>query len=147
MSDQATPTSFGDILLTFEFVSSSSPGGNGAIICRRTGRIYWRYEDSGLDELHEDLPDDVEDDEKYIAIPDKRDLGLGKPLALEFARQFLPGDFEYVRDIFDRRGAYPKFKALLVRRRALDRWHAFENEATNKALRDWCEANSIEVSG
>jgi len=146
MSDKATPLSFEDILLGFTFVEGGNPGGNDAIICRRTGKIYWRYEDPSIDELNEELPDDVADDENYIAIPDKRELGLGKPLVLEFAREFLPADYADVRDIFDRRGAYPKFKALLMRRHALDRWHAFENEATNKALRDWCEANSIEVS-
>jgi hypothetical protein len=30
----------------------------------------------------DELPDDVEDDENYVAIPDKRELGLGNPLAL-----------------------------------------------------------------
>jgi len=48
--------------------------------------------------------------------------------------------------MFSKRGDYPKFKALLARRHALDRWHAFEEKATNQALRDWCEANSIELS-
>jgi hypothetical protein len=33
-----------------------------------------------------------------------------------------------------------------MRRHALDRWHAFEEKATNRALRDWCEENAIEVS-
>jgi hypothetical protein len=33
----------------------------------------------------EELPDDI-DNEKYIAIPDKRELDLGKPLVLDFAR-------------------------------------------------------------
>jgi hypothetical protein len=146
MSNHTTPTSFQDLILAFEFVASSYPGANHAILCRRTGKIYWHSEDSDLDEIDEELPDDIDDDEKYIALPDKRDLGLGKPLALEFAREFLPRDLDDVRDIFGRRGAYPKFKALLVRRRALDRWHAFENAATNQALRDWCKANSIEVS-
>ena len=51
-----------------------------------------------------------------------------------------------VRYMFSKRGDYPKFKALLARRHALDRWHAFEEKATNQALRDWCEANSIELS-
>jgi hypothetical protein len=29
---------------------------------------------------------------------------------LDFARQFLPGDFDDVRQIFSRRGAYARFK-------------------------------------
>jgi hypothetical protein len=41
-----------------------------------------------------ELPDDTGDSEKFLQIPDKRELDLGKPLALDFARQFLPGDFD-----------------------------------------------------
>jgi hypothetical protein len=141
------PVSFQEILTAFEFVGSSDLGMNEAILCRRTGKIYWRSEFSGLDELNDEPPDDVEDDEKYIAIPDKRELGLGKPLALDFAREFLPNDFDEVRSIFSKRGAYPKFRALLTRRDALERWHAFESKATEQALREWCELNSIEVAG
>lgn len=144
------PTSFEDIRLGFDFVDSNDLGANDAILCRRTGKIYWRSESSDLDELNDgtndELPDDFVDDENYIAIPGKRDLGLGKPLVLAFVSECLPGDFDDVRYMFSKRGAYPKFKALLARRNAIDRWHDFENKATDKALRDWCEANSIEVS-
>lgn len=139
------PTSFGDILLAFEFVGSSYPGANRAILCRRSGKIYYQSDDLGLDELNDELPDDA-DGEGYVAIPDKRDLDLGKPLALDFAAEFLPKDFDDVRNMFSRRGAYAKFKALLTRRHALERWYAFEEKATNQALRDWCETHSIKVS-
>ena len=140
------PTSFEDIRLAFEFVDSNYPGANDAILCRRTGKIYLRSDLAGIDEISDELPEDFVDDENYIAIPDKRDLGLGKPLVLAFVSECLPGDFDDVRYMFSKRGAYPKFKALLARRKATDRWHDFENKATDKALRDWCEANSIEVS-
>ena len=141
------PVSFPDILLAFEFVGSSSFGDQQAIVCRRTGKIYWRSEFSDLDEFNDEFPDDVEDEEKYIAIPDKRELGLGKPLALDFAREFLPDDFDEVRYIFSKRGAYKKFRSLLIRRSALERWYDFESKATEQALREWCEFNSIEVTG
>jgi hypothetical protein len=49
--------------------------------------------------------------------------------------------------MFSKRGAYQKFRALLIRRNALDRWHDFESKATERALREWCEFNSIEVAG
>jgi hypothetical protein len=140
------PTSFEDILLAFEFVGSSYPGVNRAILCRPTGKIYYQSDDLGLDEVNVELPAEDADGEGYIAIPDKRDLDLGKPLALDFAAEFLPDDFDDVRNMFSRRGAYQKFKALLTRRHALERWYAFEEKATNQALRDWCEANAIEVS-
>jgi hypothetical protein len=139
------PVSFQDILLSFEFVASNF-GDHQTILCRRTGKIYWHSEFSDLDELKDELPDDVEDDEKYLAIPDKRELDLGKPLALDFAGEFLPDDFDEVRYIFSRRGAYKKFRALLIRRKALERWYDFESKATERALREWCELNSIEVT-
>jgi len=106
----------------------------------------WRSEISDLDELDDELPDDVEDDEKYAAIPNKRELGLGKPMVLDFAREFLPQDFDEVRYIFSKRGAYKKFRALLIRRNVLERWYDFESTATERALREWCEFNSIEVT-
>ncbi|MGL3106661.1 hypothetical protein [Bradyrhizobium sp. BR 1432] len=96
-------------------------------------------------EFNDELPDDIDDEEKFLALPDKRDLGLGKPLVLAFVREFLPDDFDDVRYFFSKRGAYPKFKSLLARRRAIDRWHAYENEATKQALRDWCTLHSIEI--
>jgi hypothetical protein len=91
------------------------------------------------------LPDDIDDGEKYIALPDKRELGLGKPLALDFARQFLPKDFDEVRYIFSKRGAYAKFKHLLVRKELLDQWYDFEKSAEEAALRAWCDEHPIEV--
>ena len=142
------PVSFQEILTAFEFAGMSGDfGTHQAILCRRTGKIYCRSEFPDLDELNDEMPDDVEDDEKYVAIPDKQELGLGKPLALDFAREFLPSDFDEVRYIFSKRGAYKKFRALLIRRDVLDSWYDFEAKATEQALREWCELNSIEVAG
>jgi hypothetical protein len=141
------PVSFKDILSSFEFVSSVGVGENQAVLCRRTGKIYVRYEFSDLEEFNDELPDGFEDDENYIAIPDQRELGLGKPLALDFARECLPGCFDEVRYMFSKRGAYKKFRALLIRTNALDRWYDYESKTTERALREWCEFNSIEVEG
>jgi hypothetical protein len=139
------PVSFQEILNGFEFAATGSIGEHRAILCRPTGKIYLHSEFSDFDGLFDELPEDVEDDEKYIAIPDKRELGLGKPLALDFAREFLPRHFDEVRDIFSRRGAYAKFRALLIRTKALERWYDFESKTTKRALREWCEFNSIAV--
>jgi hypothetical protein len=94
----------------------------------------------------DELPDDIDDEEKYVQIPDKRELDLGKPLVFDFVGQFLPDDFDEVRRIFSRKGAYARFKDLLVRRGALDQWYGFESNAEESALRTWCDRNSIEVS-
>ena len=138
------PTSFSDIELSFEFVSSSG-GSHEAFLCRRTGKIYWRS-DSSDDLNEEEMPDDIEDEEKYIAIPGKRDLDLGKPLVMDFAREVLPNDFDEVRYMFSKRGAYKNFRALVTRRNVLDRWYEFESKATERALREWCEVNSVELA-
>jgi hypothetical protein len=87
------------------------------------------------------------DDERYISIPDKRELDLGKPLVLDFAREFLPDDYDEVRHIFSRRGAYRRLKDLLVRRGAIDQWEDFSNKAEEAALREWCAENGIELTG
>lgn len=140
------PASFSEILEASEFASMDSGlGEHHAFLCRRTGKIYWHSEFSDVAELNDELPDDIGDDERYIAIPDKRELGLGKPLALDFAHEYLPSDFDEVRNIFGKRGAYRQFRALLARRNAVDRWYEFESKATERALRDWCELNSIIV--
>ena len=140
------PVSFQDILTAFEF-AGSGPNETQAILCRRTGRIFLHSEFSDFDEPIDELPDDVGDQEKYITIPGKRELGLGKPLVLEFARKFLPADIDEVRHIFSRKKAYSKFRALLIRRNALEQWYGFESKATEHALREWCEVNSVEVTG
>jgi len=85
--------SFSDLQLAVEFVSSGGMGENEAYLDRRSGKIYWHSE---FGENDEELPDDI-DDEKYISIPDKRELDLGKPLVLDFAREFLPDDYDEVR--------------------------------------------------
>ena len=50
-----------------------------------------------------------------------------------------------MRRIFHKRGAYARFKDLLQRKNALDRWYDFEAEATEAALREWCEINGITI--
>jgi len=107
-----------------------------------TGKIYWH---SKVGDNDEELPDDI-DEENYISIPDKRELDLGKPLVLDFAREFLPDDYDEVRHIFSRRGAYRQYKELLVQRGALERWYDFSNKSEEMALREWCAENGIETS-
>jgi Uncharacterised protein family (UPF0158) len=137
------PTIFAELQDAFEFVSVGAPGENEAYLDRQSGKIYYHSEYCDFDE---ELSDDL-DDKKYIAIPDKRELDLGKPLVLDFVRQFLPNDYDEVRRIFSRKGAYGRYKDLLVERGALDRWYDYSNKAEEAALREWCAENGIELSG
>lgn len=134
---------FGDLQLAFDFVNSGGLGENQAILDTQTGRLYWHSEIG--DNFEEDeLPEDL-DGERCIEIPHKNELNLGRALVFDFVQQFLPDDYDDVRDIFRRRGAYGQFKAMLVRRGALDRWHDFSAKAEEAALRAWCADNAIEL--
>ena len=138
------PVSLKDILEAFEFVSANNAGEHQAFLCRQSGKVYWyvEYSDNEMSEL----PDDMDDSEKYIKIPDKRELDLGKPLVLEFLRQTLPSEIDKVQRIFSARRAYARFKDLMDRKGALDQWYNFEAKAEEEALRMWCALNSIEIS-
>ena len=136
-----TRVKFSDLELAFEFVSFEGVTMEHlAYVRKETGEILY-----GSDDLNEEeLPDDVDDEEKYLAIPSKRDLGLGRSVVFDFVEQFLPDDLDQVRRYFSRRGAYGNFKDLLAQRGAIEQWHKFENEAAQRALREWCSENSIE---
>jgi hypothetical protein len=140
------PTRFEDILLAFEHLNLNG-GANmyDVRICRPTGKIYIHSESVMDLEYSDDFPDDIDDEEKYVAMPNKHDLNLGKSTVLKFAREYLVDDYDEVRRIFAKRGAYAKFKTLLIRRGALEHWHGFENEATEQALREWCKINGVDL--
>jgi hypothetical protein len=135
-----TRVKFSELELAFDFVSFEGLTEHRAYVRKDTGEILCSSDD--LDE--EELPDDVDDDEKYLAIPTKWDLDLGKSLVFDFVREFLPDDLDQVRRYFSHRGAYGNFKDLLAQRRAIEQWHRFEDEAAQRALREWCSENSIE---
>ena len=141
------PASFKELVEAFDLASMASGfGEHHAYLCRESGKIYWHSDFSDLEELNDELPEDIEDEEKYVELPDKRELDLGNRLALDFARQVLPAEFDDVRDMFHSRGAYARFKHLLAQRRVLEQWYDFEEKATERALREWCELNSITLT-
>ena len=133
-----------DLSAAFDFVSFAAPMEHQAYISIDTGTIYWISE---LSPLEEEIPEDLETSDRYIAIPHKNDLDLGSDLALRFAAAELPDRYNMVAQFFRYRGAYARFKELLASESSLDRWYAFEAESTERALRDWCTANDISVIG
>ena len=131
-----------EISSAFEFVASGAPMEHSAYISLDTGRIYWASESASLDE---ELPDDLDTSDRYLAVPHKTELDLGKKLALRFAVQQLPDSYEQVAGIFRSKGAYARFKQLLEDNGVLENWYKFEVEACDKALREWCAANDIQI--
>ena len=80
-----------------------------------------------------------------IAIPHKNELDLGNELALRFVEERLPDRYTDVQAFFRRRGAYARFKELLAAERCLEEWYAFEAASTERALREWCQENEIQL--
>jgi Uncharacterised protein family (UPF0158) len=128
----------------FEFVSASNMDEHSAYISIDTGKIYWV---SDALESEEENPDDLESSDRYIAVPHKRELDLGRHLVLAFARRELPHDYQTVIEYFRRKGGYSRFKALLHARGALERWYEYEDRASEEALLRWCEENGIQLVG
>ena len=135
---------FADIQNAFDFVSFGDElMEHEAWLCTETGEIYWRSEFD--DDEDEPLPEDIGDAEKYIAIPHKNDFNLGKNLVLRFAAEQLPESYDKVREIFSRRGAYARFKDLLEYQDMLQQWYDYEQQAGEKALREWCNDCDIKI--
>jgi hypothetical protein len=132
---------FNTLFDAFEFASMGPSGFVEAYLNLESGDCYIvsDYADDN------DLPDDL-GSKKYLLLPDKNDLGLGKPLVLQFARDYLEQDLETVEGFFRHRGAYARFKALLDNRSLLDTWHAYERRAQADAVRQWAEAEGIAIN-
>jgi len=133
---------FSDIQDAFLFVSSAGYGMHSALLCQDTGKIYYRSEMGALDEIEDEDPDL----EKCIEIPHKNDLDLGQNLVFEFVQMHLPDDYDRVRQIFRKPGAYGRFKELLDSKGLLEIWNDFESQREEQGLRQWCTDNEIELS-
>jgi len=128
-----------DLELAFNFVSSAGPFDNQAFVSLETGAIYWQTED-------EELPDDVDDGDRYVAVPHKNDLDLGRRLALRFGEERLPNRYEEIAEAFRHRGAYGRFKRILESAERLEDWYTFEAAETARALREWCAEHGLRLT-
>lgn len=146
MSDkqsETVPVKFSELLDAFEFSNVGGTTEYHAYVGLDTGKFYFV---TGQDDLDEEVPDDIDELDRYLHMPDKWDLDLGSRLVFAFAEQVMPDYYDTVRDIFRRRGAYGRFKDFLDAKRMLERWYDFEAKATERALRAWCQENDIELT-
>jgi len=134
---ESTPIKLSELIEASEFVSVSDLDEHQAYICKRTGRIISVSEGMDLEEEVE-FPDDPDLD-AYHMVPHRRDLDLGRRVALSFVAEELPAALDKARNIFSRRGAYRRFRQLLQATGTLDQWYAFEERATVAALEQWCD--------
>jgi hypothetical protein len=121
-----------ELRAAFDFIEVGEDFEHSAQVCLDTGKVYCR---STLDEeANAELPADLETSDRFVPLPNASDLGLDRRLALSFTAQELAADYDTVANYFRRRGAYGRFKDLLHRRDALQRWYEFENLAVDEAL-------------
>ena len=127
-----------ELLDAFEFASA----GGEVFVDLDTGVLHYSEDEFDVD-VDDESPEAVETSGRNIALPHKNDLDLGRSLVLAFVAQNLPADVGSVAGYFRARGAYRRFKDLLQHRNALEAWYAFEKEATEKALMQWCADHEI----
>jgi hypothetical protein len=135
---------YSELSAAFDFVSFAAPMEHLAYLSLDTGAIYWVSE---LNPVDEEVPDDLESSDRYLTIPHKNDLDLGSRLALRFAAEELPSQYQTIEGLFRRRGAYARFKELLAAQGCLDKWFAFEAASVEAALRNWCNENGVQIIG
>ncbi|MCL2525254.1 MAG: hypothetical protein FWF20_08365 [Betaproteobacteria bacterium] len=137
-----TQVHLSELLEALDWVSASGPFESVAYVSRESGRIYYHTD---ANDFGEALPDDVEDENLYVSVPRKRDLGLGQRLVLDFIGANAPDAYDQVRHFFHKRGAYARYKDLLDRRGLLGAWFAHEQQACEAAMREWAESEGFEV--
>ena len=133
---------FNEIEEAFEFVNCSPYAEARAIICKGTGKILVKSNVSDIDEIG-DIEEDLED---YAEVPDRNDLDLGQHLVWAFVADHVPNEYDSVRAMFRRPGAYRRFKDFLDEVDLLQAWYDFEAQCQEKALREWCRENGIDLS-
>ena len=136
------PISYQSLESAFEWVSAGGPYENEAIVSRTTGEVYYKSADCGLDN---ELPEDIDDESLYVAVPHKNDVDLGQALVTDFMRSKAPGHVHEVERYFHSRGAYAKFKGFLQREGLLEQWYEYEAMATMAVLEQWALANGFVV--
>ncbi len=90
---------------------------------------------------------DISESDDYIAVPEKQELKLGQNLVWDFVVDEIPGLSDQVRQIFRKKGAYQNYRNFLRKLKLLNKWHAFESDRTEAAIRRWCEENGIQING
>jgi hypothetical protein len=130
-----------ELVTALEFASMRELGAD-AFIDLDTGKIYLTSEEIDDDD---DVPENMAESERFLGVPGRRELDLGRDQLFDFVERHLPDDYDTVAGYFHKKGAFRRTKDLLAARGLLEAWHRFEEHADEEALREWCERRGIEV--
>lgn len=125
-----------------EFISADPSGDSQAFLSRTTGEVFYRSD--YVDEKFP-LPSDIDDETKYLPLPNKRTLDLGNVLVFNFVEERLPDEYSEIRAMFRKNGAYRRFSDWLDQHDLLDDWYRFRDETTKQTIIDWCKDNNVDV--
>ena len=140
---QKPSVSLDDLESALQWVSAAGPFDNSAYISKTTGEIFYS---SSTHDTEDELPEDVDDASLYWSVPHKNDLDLGRALAYRYVEERLPQEYRTVQEIFHRRGAYARYKDLLLRSGHLESWYEYERSATESAILAWAEECGLRVA-
>jgi len=133
---------YNDLESAFLFVSTAPMYTNHAFLNKETGQFFYSSENGDSNEL----PQDIDEASRYVAIPHKNELDLGKDLVFRFIEDHALPLMNEVQRIFRKRGAYGRYKDLLDRHGILQQWYNFEANEQKSALKEWCEENDIKLT-
>ena len=124
-------------------ILADPPGAGRAWVCPASGAVLVAADMVGK---HTPLPEDIREEGRYIPVPGASRLGLGQALPLDFVRRQMASDEDTVRALLRGAGGFARFQKLAQERGLLASWHAFRQERTRAALRDWCGLHGLELS-
>lgn len=135
------PISRDDLHLAVEHMTGGQDYGAAAYVDRQTGAILWAG-----DGMEEPLPEDIDNEERYLPVPSKKELGLGRDDALAFTEEHAPQLLDRTEAIFRRAGAFQSFKVLMHDAGLLPQWYAHQDARLREALEEWVEEEGLQFS-
>jgi len=130
-----------DLHLAVEYVTGGGSYGAEAYIDLRSGAILY-----GGSDAEEPLPKGVHNTKRYLRVPTKKELDLGRDDALAFTEQHAPQLLERAEYIFHAAGAFDRFKHLMREHGLLDAWYAYQDQRLWEELETWAEIHDLRLS-
>jgi hypothetical protein len=111
-----------------------------------TGNCVYDTKDTDTSQML-NIPDPVTGEtsrQRYIPVPDKYQLNIGRSLVLSFCREHFADDYHEIFHRFKHANAYKWWRIFLDKHGAIQIWQEYRNRRTKEALIKWCDEQQIE---